>query len=384
MRSLLVLLVAAVAGAAPPPALAEGDEEPLVFRRVLTPAERAWYARTLAAVIDAIGERCEPILPEWPERSVPIDQLVPATAELLPEGAFPRADLLLRCESERVTVLPFASETPKLPNSARVVQRGPNAFLFRVFERASLVVSAGASEARPRGDLAPIRSVVLTWGTPWAADGLRLPRRARWGAMSYALRARLAGAPVGPPSCARGADREAAPERATLAEEMAVVEALLQHHARRMPAGQLLSTEAAPHALGAVARDAALRAPCLFPATYEAFVARTATTGVWPPAPSAAGFDLHTRVELLEAHRKGGGRVEALFPDTDGWVSFSRVAFDPAVTQALVSIDWIRGAAGSGAIYVLERREGEWVVLYVGGRWEAVVANDARAVDRLP
>jgi hypothetical protein len=383
MRALLALLVATVAGASRP-ALAEGDEERLVFRRVLTPVERAWYARTLQAVIDAIGERCEPILPERPERSVPVEQLVPATAELLPEGAFPRAGLLLRCESERVTIFPFASEMPKLPISARVVQRGPNAFLFRVFERASLVVSAGPSDARPRGDLAPIRSVVLTWGTPWAADGLRLARQARWGAMSYALRARLAGAPPAPPSCARGAEPEAAPERATIAEETAVVEALLRHHVRRAPAGQLLNIEAEPHTLGVVAREAALRAPCLFPATYEAFAARTAASGAWPAGPSAAGFDVHTRVELLEAHRAGGGRIETVFPDTDGWVSFSRVAFDPAVTQALVSISWIRGAAGSGATYVLERREGEWVVLYVGGRWDAVTPSDARVVDRLP
>jgi hypothetical protein len=400
MRAVLALLLAASAGAAPatpapddlsgapaaepgfrrldvdPVTLDSGDEERLVFRRVLTPAERAWYARTLQAVIDAIGERCEPIPLASPASPPPVpvalESLLPETAELLPEGAFPRARILLRCESERVTLVPFATTTPRIPMPTRIVQRRGNAFLFRVFERASLAISAGPSEAAPGGDLAPIRSVVLSWETPWAADALRLARNARWDAMSYALRARLSRAPGPPPSCTR--EREAPPGSsppATLAAETEVLEAVLRHHTGRTPAGQLVETAARGHALGAGARDAAAGARCLFPTTLDAFIARTAAESRWPDGLTAAGFDLRPRDELLAAHRTGGGRLESVFPASDGYVTFSRVALDPTGSQAIVSIAWIRGKAGSGATYVLERREGEWAVLYVGGAWAA-------------
>jgi hypothetical protein len=402
MHAVLVLLLAATAGAAPatpapddlasgasdapaaepgfrrldtaPVTLDSGDEERLVFRRVLTTAERAWYARTLQAVIDAIGERCEPIPLESPASPpalpVALESLVPDTAELLPEGAFPRARILLRCESARVLLMPFATTTPRLPISTRVVQRGESAFLFRVFERASLAVSAGPSEAKPSSDLAPIRSVVLSWQTPWAADALRLARNARWGAMSYALRARLARAPGPPPSCTReGEATPAISPPATLAAETEVLEAVLRHHTGRAPAGQLVETAARGHALGAGARDAAAGARCLFPTTLDAFIARTAAESRWPDGLTAAGFDLRSRDELLAAHRTGGGRLEAVFPASAGYVTFSRVALDPTGAQAIVSIAWIRGKAGSGATYVLERREGEWAVLYVGAAW---------------
>jgi hypothetical protein len=402
MHAVLALLLAAFAGAAPatpapsdlasgasdapaeelgfrrldvgPVTLDSGDEERLVFRRVLTTAERAWYARTLQAVIDAIGERCEPIPLASPAspRAVPVslESLLPETAELLPDGAFPRVRILLRCESERVTLVPFATTTPNIPMPTRIVQRRGNAFLFRVFERASLAISAGPSDAAPVGDLAPIRSVVLSWETPWAADALRLARNARWDAMSYALRARLARAPGPPPSCTR--ERESPPgisPPATLAAETEVLEAVLRHHTGRAPAGQLVENAARGHALGAAARDAAAGARCLFATTLDAFIARTAAESRWPAELTAAGFDLRSREELLAAHRTGGGRLEAVFPASAGYVTFSQVALDPTGSQAIVSIAWIRGNAGSGATYVLERREGEWAVLYVGAAW---------------
>jgi hypothetical protein len=373
MHAVLALLLAASAGTAPP-APASGDEESVVFRRVLTGAERAWYARTLQAVIHAIGERCDPIPFDAPvsppARAVSLESLLPETAELLPEGAFPRARILLRCESERVLLVPFATPTPRLPISTRIVQRGENAFLFRVFERASLAVSAGPSDARPAGDLAPVRSVVLSWQTPWAADSLRLAREARWDAMSYALRARLARAPAPPLSCARGQDQApAVSEPASLAVETEVLEAVFRHHTGRAPKGQLVNAVAQAHAFGAVAREASARARCLFHTTLDAFIARTTAEGRWQPELNVVGFELRSREELLAAYRAGGGRIEAVFPATDGYVSFSRVAFDPTGAQAIASIAWIRGNAGSGATYVLERREGEWAVLYVGAEW---------------
>ncbi len=74
----------------------------------------------------------------------------------------------------------------------------------------------------------------------------------------------------------------------------------------------------------------------------------------------------------LEQFRRGRGWEEFYqkYPESGGFLSFSRVGFNPERSQALVYFEhWCGGLCGSGMYLLLEKGEGGWKVTKVHGSW---------------
>lgn len=184
---------------------------------------------------------------------------------------------------------------------------------------------------------------------------------------------------LGLAACQRAPARPAAPA-ALGPEEYAVYRALLAQTGR---AARPLVIEARTESGDAsLAVEVLRRAPpneraSVDPATLRDFEDRAAE----PPVPLAlAGLredqDAGAPIVLFDdAARRaldaGGSNPEAFwrafharYPSVGGLLTLSRVGFNAARTQALVSAwEWCGGRCGRGALFLLERRAGAWVLV---------------------
>jgi len=76
--------------------------------------------------------------------------------------------------------------------------------------------------------------------------------------------------------------------------------------------------------------------------------------------------DLFSSMLLAEAWKKFYG----LYPQSNGYLRFSRVGFNKDLTEALVDTGWMRGALeGEGKWFLLSRVDGKWSVQRFVGTW---------------
>ena len=59
-----------------------------------------------------------------------------------------------------------------------------------------------------------------------------------------------------------------------------------------------------------------------------------------------------------------------LYPQSNGYLHFSRVGFNKERTEALVHVGWMRGSLeGQGQYFLLSKKDGKWQVERSVGTW---------------
>jgi hypothetical protein len=116
--------------------------------------------------------------------------------------------------------------------------------------------------------------------------------------------------------------------------------------------------------------------PSLTEETYDNYIAKQQTQGLALPAKLGTQYQLISQAKVDEVFGFSDDldlawkRFYQLYPNSDGYMAFSRVGFNTEITLAFVYIQYVCGPeCGGGIYYVLRRTLGKWQIVDQVDTW---------------